>query len=141
MLYEVITLLLTRDTGRTSAFYRDVLGLVLREEEHGGRHKHYGCQLGTIYFTIQSAADLAAPDPGRGYDFLQLCFTVSDLDPFIRHLEELKVTVITSYSIHYTKLYDRSRLVSCRTGDRHPHAGSGSAGLERAQPISALDRG
>ncbi len=87
-----VVLLLTRDTGRTSAFYRDVLGLVLREEEHGGRHKHYGCQLGTIYFTIQSAADLAAPDPGRGYDFLQLCFTASDLDPFIRHLEELKVT-------------------------------------------------
>jgi catechol 2,3-dioxygenase-like lactoylglutathione lyase family enzyme len=87
-----VVLLLTRDTGPTAAFYRDVLGLPLHAEEHGGRHKHYACQLGTIYFTIQLAADLAAPAPRRGYDFLQLCFTVADLDAFIRRLQDLKIT-------------------------------------------------
>jgi hypothetical protein len=60
-----VVLLLARDTGSTSAFYREVLGLPLQAEEHGGRHQHYACQLGTVYFTIQLAADLAAPDPGR----------------------------------------------------------------------------
>ena len=87
-----VVLLLARDTERTGAFYRDVLGLPLREEEHGGRHKHYACQLGSVYFTVQAAADLAAPEPGRGYDFLQLCFTVKDLDAFLRHLSSLNVT-------------------------------------------------
>jgi catechol 2,3-dioxygenase-like lactoylglutathione lyase family enzyme len=87
-----VVLLLTRDTGQTAAFYRDVLGLPLRGEEHDGRHRHYACQVGTVYFTIQLAADLAAPDPGRGYDFLQLCFTVADLGAFLRRLQDLKVT-------------------------------------------------
>jgi catechol 2,3-dioxygenase-like lactoylglutathione lyase family enzyme len=86
-----VVLLLARDTERTSAFYRDVLGLPLREEQHGGRHKHYACQLGTIYFTIQSAVDLSAPQQRQGYDFLQLCFTVKDLDAFMRRLPDLKV--------------------------------------------------
>lgn len=86
-----VVLLLARDTGCTGAFYRDVLGLPLQEETHGGRHTHYACQLGALYFTIQSAGDLAAPEPGRGYDFLQLCFTVADLDAFLRHLLEWKV--------------------------------------------------
>jgi catechol 2,3-dioxygenase-like lactoylglutathione lyase family enzyme len=86
-----VVLLLSQDTGRTAAFYRDVLGLALQEEEHGGRHKHYACRLGSVYFTIQLAADLGAPDPDRRYDFLQLCFTVADLDAFVRHLQEQKV--------------------------------------------------
>jgi len=87
-----VVLLLSRDTEATGAFYRDVLGLPLHEEEHGGRHKHYACRLGSVYFTIQAAADLSAPEPGRGYDFLQLCFTVADLDAFLGHLDALKVT-------------------------------------------------
>jgi catechol 2,3-dioxygenase-like lactoylglutathione lyase family enzyme len=86
-----VVLLLARDTGKTAAFYRDVLGLPLRGEEHGGRHTHYACQLGPLYFTIQAASDLAAPVPGRGYDFLQLCFTVADLDTFLRRLGGLQV--------------------------------------------------
>jgi len=86
-----VVLLLARDTARTGAFYRDVLGPPLKEEEHGGRHKHYACRLGTVYFTIQLTADLAAPDSAPGYDGLQLCFTVTDLDAFVRRVQELKV--------------------------------------------------
>jgi catechol 2,3-dioxygenase-like lactoylglutathione lyase family enzyme len=87
-----VVLLLARDTAPTSAFYRDVLGLPLQAEEHGGRHQHYACQLGSIYFTIQAAADLAAPQPGRAYDFLQLCFTVADLDAFLERLKGLGIS-------------------------------------------------
>ncbi|MBX9623401.1 MAG: VOC family protein [Gemmataceae bacterium] len=68
-----VVLVLTRDTGRAAAFYRDVLGLTLSAEAHDGKHTHYACRLGSVYFTIQAAADLAAPDPGPGYDALQLC--------------------------------------------------------------------
>jgi catechol 2,3-dioxygenase-like lactoylglutathione lyase family enzyme len=87
-----VVLLLTRDTEPASAFYRDVLGLPLQAEEHGGRHKHYACQLGTVYFTIQLAADLAAPNPERGYDCLQICFTVPDIDAFLQRLRGFRVT-------------------------------------------------
>jgi catechol 2,3-dioxygenase-like lactoylglutathione lyase family enzyme len=86
-----VVLLLARDTSRTASFYRDVLGLPLMEEEHGDRPKHYACRLGSIYFTIQLADDLAGPAPAKGYDFLQLCFTVTDLDAFTLRLEELKI--------------------------------------------------
>src|SRR5262245_45727080 len=86
-----VVLLLTADTERLVAFYRDVLGIPLEAEEHDGRHKHYACALGPIYFTIQRATDLGAPTPERGYDFLQLCFTVADLEAFMQHLRDRQV--------------------------------------------------
>jgi hypothetical protein len=49
-----------RGAGRTAALYRDMLGLPLRGEEHGGRHAHYTCRLGAVYLTVQPAAGLAA---------------------------------------------------------------------------------
>lgn len=87
-----VVLLLARDTDRTAAFYRDVLGLELLAEEHDGRQRHYACRLGPIYLTIQSASDMHAPMPERGYDYLQLCFTVADLDAFVTSLTKHNVT-------------------------------------------------
>jgi catechol 2,3-dioxygenase-like lactoylglutathione lyase family enzyme len=87
-----VVLLLARDADRTGTFYRDLLGLPLRAEAHDGRHTHYACPLGAVYFTVQPAEDLTAPEPGRGYDFLQLCFTVDDLDAFLGRLPGLGVT-------------------------------------------------
>ncbi|HMF20379.1 MAG TPA: VOC family protein [Gemmataceae bacterium] len=87
-----VVLLLAKDTEHTGAFYRDVLGLPLQEEEHDGRNKHYACRLGALYFTIQLASDLARPAPQHGYDFLQLCFTVTDLDAFLRRLQDHRIT-------------------------------------------------
>jgi catechol 2,3-dioxygenase-like lactoylglutathione lyase family enzyme len=87
-----VVLLLARDAERTCAFYRNVLGLPLKDEQHDGRHTHYACRLGSVYFTIQPASDLAAPQPGRGYDFLQLCFTAADLDAFLQGLGSLQIT-------------------------------------------------
>jgi catechol 2,3-dioxygenase-like lactoylglutathione lyase family enzyme len=87
-----VVLLLSRATAEVAAFYREVLGLPLQAEEHDGRHTHYACRLGPVYFTIQPGADLGAPDPDRRYDFLQLCFTVADLDAFLGHLRQQGVT-------------------------------------------------
>lgn len=81
-----VVLLLTRDTDRTAAFYRNVLGLLLQEETHDGRHRHYACRLGSIYFTIQLGSDVGEPEPGREHDSLQLCFTVPSMDEFMQHL-------------------------------------------------------
>jgi catechol 2,3-dioxygenase-like lactoylglutathione lyase family enzyme len=92
-----VVLLLTEDTGRAAAFYRDVLGLDLVEEAHGGSHRHYACRFGQVYFTIQYSADLRGqqsgipPDTTGGADTLQLCFTVQDMDAFLRHLDDKQV--------------------------------------------------
>jgi len=86
-----VALLLTDDTARTAAFYRDVLGLTLEEQEHGVQHKHYACRLGSLYFTIQRAADLGVNERSGSYDFLQLCFTVQDMNGFLQHLQSRQV--------------------------------------------------
>jgi catechol 2,3-dioxygenase-like lactoylglutathione lyase family enzyme len=75
-----VVVLLARDTKRTGAFYREVLDLPLIEEahdgqEHDGRPPPYACRLG-------------------GYDFLQLGFTVADLDAFMERLEEKHITAL-----------------------------------------------
>lgn len=108
-----VVLLLTRDTARTAAFYRDKLGLPLIQEEHDGRPAHYACRLGAIYFTVQPATDLGAPPPpDRGYDFLQLCFTVADLDAF---LAQNAVT-----PLHPPRTFERTRFVTMLDPDgRH----------------------
>ena len=110
-----VALLLSRDTERTGAFYRDVLGLALSEEQHDGKHKHFACQLGSVYFTIQMAADLNAPEPGKEYDFLQLCFTVPDLDAFLKRLGELNIA-----PLHPPRPYEHTTFVTLLDPDgRH----------------------
>jgi len=110
-----VVLLLSRDTDRTAAFYRDVLGLALQAEEHDGRQRHYACRLGALYFTIQSAADVGAPPPGRGYDYLQLCFTVADLDAFVHSLAARQIA-----PLHPPQPFEHTRFITLLDPDsRH----------------------
>jgi predicted enzyme related to lactoylglutathione lyase len=102
-----VVLLLSQDVAQVGAFYREVLGLPLQEEEHDGRPKHYACRLGSIYFTIQPATDLGAPAPDQRYDFLQLCFTVADIDAFLRHLQERNVA-----TLHAPQRFERTTFVT-----------------------------
>ena len=117
-----VALLLAKDTARTAAFYRDVLGLPLVGEEHDGRHKHYACQLGSIYFTIQLDADLAPRRRHLGYDFLQLCFNVVDLDAFLVRLDELKIK-----PLHPPQLFEHTRFVTLLDPD-HRHVRDDTVG-------------
>src|SRR5436853_7844591 len=87
-----VALLLASDADRTAAFYRDVLGLALIAEKHDGRHTHYACRLGSVYFTIQPRVDLGEPPPARGLDSLQLCLTTPDMDTFLQRLDGHGVT-------------------------------------------------
>jgi catechol 2,3-dioxygenase-like lactoylglutathione lyase family enzyme len=110
-----VVLLLARDTERTAAFYGDVLGLPVLPEEHDGRARHFACQTGSIYFTIQPAADFDGRQPGASYDFLQLCFTVSDLDGFLRRLGEHRVV-----ALHEPRAFEHTRFVTLLDPDgRH----------------------
>ncbi len=78
-----VVLLIAGDTEKTAAFYRDILGIPLKGEQHDGRHRHYAARFGGSYLTIQPREDMHAPPSEHGYDYLQPCFSVPDLDPFI----------------------------------------------------------
>lgn len=107
-----VVLLLSDDTQRTAAFYRDVLGLSLQEEQHGGRHAHYACRTGSVYFTIQYTGDVAGQKHPSGVDSLQLCFTVADLDGFLQRLKEHGVD-----PLHPPVPFEHTRFVTLRDPD------------------------
>jgi catechol 2,3-dioxygenase-like lactoylglutathione lyase family enzyme len=107
-----VVMLLAEDAAVTAAFYRDVLGLVLTEEKHDARRSHYGCRLGSVYFTIQYAADFPSPEFVRGGNSMQLCFTVADLDRFLAQLRERGVA-----PLHPPTPFDQVRFTTLRDPD------------------------
>src|SRR5688572_27982937 len=55
MIREMKSVVLVSDTPDvTAAFYRDVLGLPLEEEQHRGTLRHYARQLQSIHFAIHA---------------------------------------------------------------------------------------
>jgi len=107
-----VVLFLTADPDRTAAFYRDVFALPLAAERHDGRQTHYAGRVGSLYFTIQSAADIGEP-PERGHDSLQLCFTTPDMGAFLKHLDRLGVK-----PLHSPRRFERTTFVTLLDPDR-----------------------
>jgi catechol 2,3-dioxygenase-like lactoylglutathione lyase family enzyme len=48
-------LLISPDAKKLAGFYRDALGLDLKDEVHDGMPLHYGCELGDVHFAIHPA--------------------------------------------------------------------------------------
>jgi predicted enzyme related to lactoylglutathione lyase len=107
-----VILLLSNDPDRAASFYRDVVGLSLQGEEHGGRHRHYGGVVQGVYFTIQYTPDVPGPAPHPGHDSLQLCFSVPDLTVFLAHLKERQVE-----PLHAPRDFEHTRYVTLRDPD------------------------
>lgn len=78
-------LILSDHPERLAKFYRDVLGLPLREESHDDSELHYGCELGDVHFAIHPARNFGetrAPTGNR----VRLAFAVFDIKSFIARL-------------------------------------------------------
>jgi predicted enzyme related to lactoylglutathione lyase len=87
-------LLTSRQPDRLAAFYRDVLGVPLREERHGSDPAHWGCELGDVHFAIHPAH--VDGDGGGGRGPVRLAFWVFDLRSFVARLErEHGVSVVS----------------------------------------------
>lgn len=78
-------LLVSEDPARLAAFYRDVLGVPLVEEQHGGALPHWGCTLGDVHFAVHPVATF--PDRRSGVGAVKLAFTVFDVHEVARRLE------------------------------------------------------
>jgi catechol 2,3-dioxygenase-like lactoylglutathione lyase family enzyme len=79
-------ILVSRQPGRVTEFYRDVLGLPLLEERHGETQPHWGCELGDVHFAIHPAEDYPE-DPAHGPGPVKLAFMVFDLPGMIGWLD------------------------------------------------------
>lgn len=86
-----VVMLLAENADATAAFYRDVLEIELVEEKHDNRRSHYGGRQGSVYFTIQWAADFPGPNFVRGGNSMQLVFTVPDMEAFMERLRDKQI--------------------------------------------------
>ncbi|HZH03715.1 MAG TPA: VOC family protein [Myxococcaceae bacterium] len=77
-------LLVSPDPARLATFYRDVLGVPLREDKSSASPT-WACRLGDLYFTIHSV-DQFPEDPLAGIGAVRLAFNVFDVDQFARKL-------------------------------------------------------
>ncbi|HEY1653155.1 MAG TPA: VOC family protein [Acidimicrobiales bacterium] len=78
-------LLTSSDPERLASFYREVLGVPLKEERHGNAPQHFGCELGDIHFAIHPTDVASAAGP------IRLAFWVFDLPGFVERLKGLGV--------------------------------------------------
>ena len=85
-------LVVSANPGRLAAFYRDVIGIPLREEQHGGSRAHWGCNLGDIHFAIHPVETF--PDRRSGVGAVKLAFTVFDVQALARRLQESGVRLL-----------------------------------------------
>lgn len=79
------TLLVSKDAKRLAEFYRDVIGVPLEDEKHGGTELHYGCELGDLHFAIHPLENFK--DTGYGTGSVKLAFTVFDMNSFVTKVE------------------------------------------------------
>lgn len=100
------------DTEKAAGFYRDVLGLQLFAEEHGGRQKHYGCRLGSLYLTIQARGDFPGTSHATDHDPIQLCFNITDLPAFLKHAQAQGAT-----PLHPPRPFEQTTFVTFRDPD------------------------
>jgi catechol 2,3-dioxygenase-like lactoylglutathione lyase family enzyme len=91
---------------------RDAIGIELQPEEHDGKHRHYAGVAGGLYFTIQYAGDIPGPKPDALHDSLQLCFSVADLDAFVRHLDRHAIN-----PLHPPRPFEHTTFISLRDPD------------------------
>jgi predicted enzyme related to lactoylglutathione lyase len=80
-------LLTSEDPGRLAGFYREVLGLPLIEEQHGGLASHWGRELRDVHFAVHGEHPARAPGP------IRMAFWVFDLEAFVTRLERHGVSL------------------------------------------------
>lgn len=76
------------EPARLATFYREVLGLPLAPEEHGGSPGHWACELGDVHFAIHQGETAPGPGPVR------FALWVMDLQRMVERLRGLGVELL-----------------------------------------------
>jgi predicted enzyme related to lactoylglutathione lyase len=79
-------IIVSKQAEALAQFYRDVVGIELEAEDHGGLETHWGTELGDIHFAIHPESNF--PESPAGNASVKLAFTVFDLDAVLSRLED-----------------------------------------------------
>ncbi|MGZ3696281.1 MAG: VOC family protein [Bdellovibrionota bacterium] len=85
-------LLTSKNHEKLAAFYKDVVGIPLEDEEHGETLKHYGCELGDLHFAIHPVENF--DDQSHGVGSIKLAFEVFDMEAHVKKLEKHGVKLL-----------------------------------------------
>ena len=78
-------LIVSEHPARLAEFYREVVGVPLKDEAHGTSRAHYGCNLGDLHFAIHPLESF--PDRRHGVGAVKLALNVFDLNALVERLE------------------------------------------------------
>jgi catechol 2,3-dioxygenase-like lactoylglutathione lyase family enzyme len=99
------TIVVTRDVEGLAKFYRDVLGLPLEREQHGGGGEalHFGCALGAVHFAVHPVDNWpGAEETGPGG--VRLAFDVDDAGAEAERLRGAGVNAVGPLEMGWAKL-------------------------------------
>jgi predicted enzyme related to lactoylglutathione lyase len=94
-------LMVSENPARLAEFYREVVGIPLKDEAHGSSRPHYGCNLGDLHFAIHPLETF--PDRRHGVGAVKLALNVFDLKALVERLESKGVKPL--YSPHDTGFF------------------------------------
>lgn len=91
-------IIVSRNPDRLAKFYREVVGIALTEERHGGSLPHYGTTLGDIHFAIHPTETF----PGTPYAVgsVKIALTVFDMDATVKRIQSHGVRLALSTARH-----------------------------------------
>jgi predicted enzyme related to lactoylglutathione lyase len=94
-------LIVSENPARLAEFYRDVVGIPLKDEGHGESLPHYGCNLGDMHFAIHPVETF--PDRRHGVGAVKLAFNVFDIKALVERLKKQGIEVL--YPPHNTGFF------------------------------------
>ena len=94
-------LIVSENPAKLASFYRDIVGIPLKEEAHGRSLPHYGCTLGDLHFAIHPVNTF--PDRRHGVGAVKLALNVFDINALVDRLASHGVQVL--YPPHDTGFF------------------------------------
>jgi predicted enzyme related to lactoylglutathione lyase len=94
-------LIVSENPARLASFYREVVGIRLTDEAHGGSLPHYGCALGDVHFAIHPVETF--PDRRHGVGAVKLALNIFDINALVERLESNGVKLL--YPPHDTGFF------------------------------------
>jgi len=94
-------LVVSENPERLAAFYRNVVGVPLKDEAHDTSLPHYGCNLGDTHFAIHPVETF--PDKRHGVGAVKVAFSVFDINALVGRLESKGVKLL--YPPHDTGFF------------------------------------
>jgi catechol 2,3-dioxygenase-like lactoylglutathione lyase family enzyme len=91
--------LTSQNPDKTAAFYRDLFGIPLEEEQHRGTDRHFACRVGDLHFAIHPREGFWLPTSSAAEAGTIVSFNVEDLDALVSHLAARGVEITARNTI------------------------------------------